>query len=135
MTDDVIAQTPQGRLRGVRDGQALRFLGIPYVAAQMAGHLGVSMLSRAVLEELPAETILAAQEVVMATGTGAVGGQKDGGAVMDLLSGGIRLPWAPWTDGEVVTEDPVQAAASPRHSLAFHCLDVPFVSTRSVNRG
>src|SRR5215475_3524604 len=30
MTGDVIAQTAQGRLRGVRDGQALRFLGIPY---------------------------------------------------------------------------------------------------------
>jgi para-nitrobenzyl esterase len=30
MTDDVIARTAQGRLRGTRDGQALRFLGIPY---------------------------------------------------------------------------------------------------------
>jgi para-nitrobenzyl esterase len=86
------------------------------VAARMAGHLGVSVLSRAVLEELPAETILAAQEAVMAMGAGAVGGQQDGAAVTDLLSGGIRLPWAPWTDGKVVTEDPVQAAASSRHS-------------------
>jgi carboxylesterase type B len=30
MTDDVVARTPPGRLRGARDGQALRFLGIPY---------------------------------------------------------------------------------------------------------
>src|SRR6516164_1983281 len=30
MPDDVIARTAQGRLRGTRDGQALRFLGIPY---------------------------------------------------------------------------------------------------------
>jgi carboxylesterase type B len=30
MANDVIAQTAEGRLRGARDGQALRFLGIPY---------------------------------------------------------------------------------------------------------
>ena len=30
MADDVIAAPPAGRLRGVRDGPALRFLGIPY---------------------------------------------------------------------------------------------------------
>ena len=30
MTDYVIEQTTQGRIRGVRDRQALRFLGIPY---------------------------------------------------------------------------------------------------------
>ena len=30
MTDDVLAQAAEGRLRGTRDGQALRFLGVPY---------------------------------------------------------------------------------------------------------
>jgi len=40
---------------------------------------------------------------------------RDAGALTALLSSGIRLPWAPWTDGDVVTEEPVQAAASPRH--------------------
>jgi para-nitrobenzyl esterase len=43
-------------------------------------------------------------------------GRQDSEAVTGLLSGGIRLPWAPWTDGEVVTEEPWQAAASPQHS-------------------
>ena len=39
--------------------------GVRAVAAQMARHLGVPVLSRTVLEELPAETILAAQEAVI----------------------------------------------------------------------
>jgi para-nitrobenzyl esterase len=30
MTGEVVATTAQGRLRGTRDGQALRFLGVPY---------------------------------------------------------------------------------------------------------
>ena len=30
MTADVVATTAQGRLRGTRDGRALRFLGVPY---------------------------------------------------------------------------------------------------------
>jgi para-nitrobenzyl esterase len=33
MTDEVIAQAAEGRLRGTRDGQALRFLGVPYAQA------------------------------------------------------------------------------------------------------
>src|SRR5689334_3792505 len=32
MTADIVATTVQGRVRGARDGQALRFLGIPYAA-------------------------------------------------------------------------------------------------------
>ena len=36
MADDVIAVPPAGRLRGVRDGPALRFLGIPYAQSPTA---------------------------------------------------------------------------------------------------
>ena len=36
MTDDVIAYAAEGRLRGTRDGQALRFLGIPYAQSPTA---------------------------------------------------------------------------------------------------
>jgi len=91
--------------------------GVRAVAAQLARHLGIADLNRAALEELPAETILAAQEAVTAAGMGAMDGQQqDSEAVISLLSGGTRLPWAPWTDGEVVTEEPLQAAASPQHS-------------------
>ena len=98
-------------------GPALRQTsdGVRAVAAQMARHLGVPALNQAALEELPAETILAAQEAVTAASTGAVDGQKDREAVIALFSGGIRLPWAPWTDGEVVTEEPLQAAGSAQH--------------------
>ncbi len=99
-------------------GPALRQTadGVRAVAAQMARHLGVLAMNQAALEELPSETILAAQEAVTAASTGAMDRQKDREAVIGLLSGGIRLPWAPWTDGEVVTEEPLQAAASPQHS-------------------
>jgi para-nitrobenzyl esterase len=91
--------------------------GVRAVAAQMARHLGIADLNQAALEELPAETILAAQEAVTAAGMSATDGQQqDSEAVIGLLGGGIRLPWAPWTDGEVVTEEPLQAAASPQHS-------------------
>lgn len=38
MNDEVIARTAQGRLRGTRDGDALRFLGIPYAESpRLAG--------------------------------------------------------------------------------------------------
>jgi len=91
--------------------------GVRVVTAQMARHLGIADLNRAALEELPAETILAAQEAVTAAGMGALDGQQhDSEAVIGLLGGATRLPWAPWTDGDVVTEEPLQAAASPRHS-------------------
>ena len=41
VTADVIAVTAQGRLRGARDGQALRFLGIPYAESPAtAGRFG-----------------------------------------------------------------------------------------------
>jgi len=86
--------------------------GVRTVAAQMAARLGT--LDRAALEERPAAAILAAQEAVTASG-GAVGGQRDAGAVTTLLAGGIPLPWAPYADGEVVTEEPLAAAASVRH--------------------
>lgn len=90
--------------------------GVRAVAAQMARELGIRALSQAALEELPAETILAAQQAVTSAGTGAAAGQEDERAVIGLLAGGIRLPWAPWTDGEVVTEEPLQAAGSQEQS-------------------
>ena len=46
MTADVIAVTAQGRLRGARDGQALRFLGIPYAESPAtAGRFGAPAAS------------------------------------------------------------------------------------------
>jgi para-nitrobenzyl esterase len=87
--------------------------GVRAVAAQMATHLGA--LDRAALEETPAETILAAQQAVSAARMAGAAGQQDPEAVNALLGNGLPLPWAPYADGEVVTEEPVQAAASPRH--------------------
>ncbi len=81
--------------------------GVRVVAARMARELGIEDLNLAALEELPAETILAAQETVAARST------EDPETVTDLLCHGLPLPWAPWVDGEVVTEEPLQAAASP----------------------
>jgi para-nitrobenzyl esterase len=79
------------------------------VAAQMAEQLGVKELDRAVLEQLSAETILAAQEAVMG-GLTAMGARQDPVAVAGVLSGGLPLAFAPWVDGDVVTESPMQAA-------------------------
>jgi para-nitrobenzyl esterase len=95
-------------------GQALMQTpgGVHAVAAQLAGHLGP--LTREALEETPAEAILAAQEAVTAS-LGAAAGRHDAEAIASLLAGGISLPWAPFADGEVVTEEPLTAAASPRH--------------------
>jgi para-nitrobenzyl esterase len=90
--------------------------GVRAVTARMAKELGIRTLSQAALEELPAERILAAQQAVTAAGMGATAGREDRQAVIDLLADGIRLPWAPWTDGEVITEEPLQAAGSPEQS-------------------
>jgi para-nitrobenzyl esterase len=90
--------------------------GVRAVAAQMARRLGIPALNQAALEELPAGIILAAQEAVSAASAGALDGRQGKEAVVGLLSGGTRLPWAPWIDGEVVTEEPLQAAGSPQHS-------------------
>ena len=76
--------------------------GVRDVAAKMAGQLGVPELSQPALEELPAETILAAQQAVMAA---AARDRQDSQTVTDLLGEGIWLPWAPWVDGEVVVVD------------------------------
>jgi hypothetical protein len=86
--------------------------GVRAVAAQMAEQLGVATLDRDALDGLSAGTILAAQEAVTTVGMGALSGQRDATAVAAVLSGGIAMPWAPWTDGEVVTDDPLRAAAS-----------------------
>ena len=46
---------------------------------------------------------------------GGPGPRTDVEALAALLGRGITLPWAPWPDGDVVTEEPLRAAASPRH--------------------
>ena len=109
----------RGLFRGaacMSGGQALMqtAAGVRAVAATMASRLGVPALDRAALEQMPAETILAAQGAVTTAGTAAGTGRQDAGTLAALLSSGIRLPWAPWADGDVITEEPVQAAASPR---------------------
>ena len=44
MADDVVAQPPAGRLRGVRDGHALRFLGVPYAQSpQVTGRFAAPL--------------------------------------------------------------------------------------------
>jgi len=85
--------------------------GVHAAAAQMARHLGVPALDRAALEQTPAATILAAQGAVTTAGPEA----RTAAALTTLLGSGLTLPWAPWADGDVVTEEPMQAAASPRH--------------------
>ena len=94
-------------------GQALMQTpeGARAVAAQMAGHLGP--LTPKALESMSAEAILTAQESVSAS-LGAAAGRRDAEAIATLLGGGISLPWAPYVDGEVVTDEPLTAAASPR---------------------
>jgi para-nitrobenzyl esterase len=80
--------------------------GVRSVARQLAGRLGVP-LRQAALEAVPADTILAAQQAIMPSRSGA----QDPESVIEALAG-IRLPWAPWVDGDVVTENPWQAAAA-----------------------
>jgi len=47
MTADVVAPTAQGRVRGARDGPALRFLGIPYAESPVtAGRFGAPAAPR-----------------------------------------------------------------------------------------
>ena len=82
------------------------------VAARMPRHLGVPVLDQDALEQMTAETILAAQGPVTAAGPGARTGRQDAEALAALLSSGITLPWAPWAD--VMSPKPM-AAASPRH--------------------
>jgi para-nitrobenzyl esterase len=44
VADDVVAQPPAGRLRGVRDGHALRFLGVPYAQSpQVTGRFAAPL--------------------------------------------------------------------------------------------
>ncbi|MGH3186600.1 MAG: carboxylesterase/lipase family protein [Streptosporangiaceae bacterium] len=107
----------RGLFRGavcMSGGAALRQTeeGVRAAAAQMARQLNVPELSQPALEGLSAETILAAQQAVMAANPGAPAGQRDAAGIKALLSGGLRLPWAPWTDGAVVAEDPLRAAGS-----------------------
>ena len=84
--------------------------GVAAVARRLGGYLGVP-LSRATLEELSTETILAAQAAVMSHPADPPGPE----AVISSL-GAVQLRWAPWVDGEVVTADPWQAARSADRS-------------------
>ena len=84
--------------------------GVRAVAAAMATQLAVPALDAAVLDGFSAGTILAAQQAVMAAESA---GQRDAAAVISTLSGAKRPLWAPWRDGEVVTEDPLTAARLP----------------------
>jgi para-nitrobenzyl esterase len=108
----------RGLFRGaacLSGAQALRQTadGVRAVAAQMARQLGVPVLDRAALEQTPAQTILAAQQAVMGAAPGAQAGPRDAAAVAAVVSHGLTLPWAPWTDGDVVSSEPGSAAASP----------------------
>lgn len=117
--------------------------GVRSVARKLARHLGIP-LSRDALDGLPDTAILAAQEAVSAPAFRV----PDRDSVIKAL-GGMRLQWAPWVDGDVVTQDPWQAASSRRRSAGsrgaafvydfqwpskalslrgqgIHCLDIPF---------
>lgn len=76
--------------------------GVRSVARQLAAHLGVPLAVDA-LDALPDSTIVAAQEA-SAPDLHAPAPES----VIKALCG-IQLRWAPWVDGEVVTEDPWQA--------------------------
>jgi para-nitrobenzyl esterase len=80
--------------------------GVRSVATQLTEELGVPLRKDAV-DALPTDTILAAQDAIMSKR----GGLADAESVAEVL-GGIRLPFAPWVDGDVVTQDPWQAAGS-----------------------
>jgi para-nitrobenzyl esterase len=88
--------------------------GVKQVATRMSVHLGLPRLDRAALEELPGARILAAADAVqqeLAPGQpGAAASPAAGTAAVAAALGGVRLPWGPWTDGEVVTQDPFTAA-------------------------
>jgi para-nitrobenzyl esterase len=90
--------------------------GVRAVAAKMAEQLGVQDLDQAALEQFSAETILAAQGAVMGA-LRARGAQQDPAAVARVLSGGRPTAFAPWTDGDVVAESPMQAAQRSDVSL------------------
>jgi para-nitrobenzyl esterase len=78
--------------------------GVRSVAEQLTRELGVPLRKDA-LDGLTTGTILAAQDAVMARRAGGPDPESVGAALR-----GMRLPWAPWVDGDIVTEDPWQAA-------------------------
>jgi para-nitrobenzyl esterase len=100
--------------------------GVRAVAAAMAQCLGIQDLGiqdlgnqdleQAALEQFSAEKILAAQQAVMGA-LMARSAQQDPAAVVGVLSGGLPAPFGPWTDGDVVTESPMQAAQRGEVSL------------------
>jgi para-nitrobenzyl esterase len=85
--------------------------GVKGAAARFADLLGVP-LRREAFEELPADALVRAQEAMTSARND---GPRDREAVARALAGN-RLSWAPWTDGEVISEDPWQALRAARHS-------------------
>ena len=86
--------------------------GVRAVAAKLAKRLGVPLTGEA-FDAVPADVLLAGQAALLPGGPDTV--TRDAATVAAALST-PRLPWAPWTDGEVVTDDPVRAAADPRQA-------------------
>jgi para-nitrobenzyl esterase len=83
--------------------------GATEVSERLSVLLGTATLDLSVLEGWSTREILAASEVILQElGPGQL--SPDADAVADVLGGGLRLPWGPWTDGDVVTEDPFTAA-------------------------
>jgi len=77
--------------------------GVRSVAEQFTQHLGLP-LGREAADALSDDMILAAQGAIGASPSRA----PDPESVIKAL-GGLQLAWAPWVDGEVVTQDPWQA--------------------------
>lgn len=87
--------------------------GVRSVAEQLTQNLGVP-LRKAALDALSTDTILAGQEAIMPRRAGA----PDAESVSKAL-GGIGPSWAPWVDGDIVTEDPWQAAGSADRGVSL----------------
>ena len=91
--------------------------GVRTVAGRMREYLGVP-LSRAALEELSTETILAAQAAVA---SGPANAQSPD-SVARVLGEGIKLQWAPWVDGEVLAACPCRRRGPSAHN------DIPLLT-------
>lgn len=83
--------------------------GVRSVAAKLADQLRVPP-RRAAFDAVPADQILAAQQAIMPGRSGV----QDPESVIEAL-GGIRPPWAPWVDGDVVAQAPWRAVSSAGH--------------------
>ena len=97
--------------------------GVRAVAARMAGHLGIPALDRAALEQLPAETILAAQEAV--TGEpGSAGRSRDAEASPPCSAAASRCPGRRGPTARSSPRSPC-AAAARRGTVKLPCWPGP----------